>query len=170
MPISLLPRRALLAAALLASPAALVSCGDEAPASTMTIEVSLSSKYKNLHKVGPDDSVVYGWNDLQGEAVVDGEKVQVAMLGVVQYVNGEGPFGGTVTLTFPDGSKLAFDQVDAKATAKTDTTDARFSGLVRVIGGTGRFAETTGRGVLAGRRNDSLGGVVEMRFVLRLVS
>lgn len=162
-------RRALLAAALSVIPLVFAAC-DDAPTSTMVVDVSLTSQGKNLHKVGADDSIVYGWNDLQGDATVDGEQVHVAMLGVVQYVKGAGPFGGSVTLTFPDGSVLAFDQVEARATAKTDTTDAKFAGLLRVIGGTGRFATAAGRGLLTGRRNDSLGGVVEMHFVLRLKS
>lgn len=135
---------------------------------TLSVTTSLSSTYKDLHKVGPDSRIVYGWNDLEGTADVAGEQVEVQLLGDVEYTDGGGPFGGFVTLTFPDGAVLALRVVDARATAKTDTSDARFTGLVRVIGGTGRFVEASGRGVLVGRRNDELGGVVEMTYTVRL--
>ena len=141
---------------------------DPADITVLTVETSLSSQNRNLHKVGPADEVVYGWNDLQGTAEVGGQTIGVQLLGNVEYVDGGGPFGGFVTLTFPDGALLALRVVDATAIAKTDTSDARFEGLVRVIGGTGRFLEASGRGVLSGRRNDELGGVVEMKYVVRV--
>lgn len=135
---------------------------------TLSVTTSLSSKYKDLHNVGADNRIVYGWNDLEGTAQVGDETVQVQLLGDVEYTDGGGPFGGFVTLTFADGAVLALRVVDARAVAKTDTSDARFTGLVRVIGGTGRFVEASGRGVLEGRRNDELGGVVEMTYTVRL--
>ena len=149
---------------------ALTACGEtSAPSRALDVEVALTSRYKRLHTVGPENSIVYGWNDLEGTTEIDGEEVAVEMLGHVEYVNGGGAFGGPVTLTFPDGSTLAFAQVQAIATAKTDTSDARFRGLLRIIGGTGRFVDARGRGTLEGRRNDSLGGTVEMRFRLQVV-
>jgi len=141
---------------------------DPADITVITVETSLSSTYRNLHKVGANGQVVYGWNDLEGTARVDGETIGVQLLGNVEYVDGGGPFGGFVTLSYPDGTLLALRVTEATSIAKTDTSDARFEGLVRVVGGTGRFVDASGRGVLSGRRNDELGGVVEMTYVVRV--
>ena len=149
--------------------ASAVACSREA-ANVVPIrfEVSLTSVAKDLYKVGPNDSIVYGRNLLEGDALIDGEAVHVEMFGHVEYVNGGGDFDGPVTLTFEDGSLLGFDMVNGVATARTDTSDARFSALIRIIGGTGRFLNASGRGTLHGRRNDALGGVVEMTFEMNV--
>ena len=163
-------RRALAAALLSVLPLSLAACGDGRATTPLVVEVSLTSQYKNLHKAGAGDSIVYGWNDLEGDTEVNGEKVHVQLLGSVEYTNGGGPFGATTTFSFADGSTLAVASVDGRATAKTDTSDATFSSLLRVIGGSGRYVGASGRGVMTGRRNDTLGGVVEMTFDLKLRS
>lgn len=147
----------------------LVACDDaDARMTTVVIDVDLTSADRNLQKVGPNEQSVYGWNHLVGTGTADGEPVEVEMLGEVDYTNGGGDFAGFITFTFADGSKVGVAMVDGKATAKSDTSNARFSALLRVIGGTGNEVSTTGRGTFTGERMDTLGGVVQSHFVLRL--
>jgi hypothetical protein len=103
-----------------------------------------------------------------GDGTDGTEAVNVEMLATVNYTNGSGDFDGVITFTYADGSTLGFDMVDGSTVAATDTTDATFHSELEVIGGTGRYVNTTGTGTFDGSRKDALGGAVEMTFALRL--
>ena len=147
---------------------AAAGCGTEGPVTKVEVEVLLKSQDKLLHKVGPDDRSLYGSNHLVGEGTANGEPVKVEMQAIVDYVNGGGAFDGVITLTFVDGSVLGLRMFDGSATAKTDTTSARFRSLLSVIDGTGRYLDATGRGTFTGERMDAIGGAVQTHFTLRL--
>lgn len=111
-------RAALLTTALIAGAGLLGGCGGaaaetNAPASasasasqgqTLNLIVELTSADNTLHTVGPEGAQIYGRNNLVGQTEVDGETVQVELLGNVDYTNGRGPFDGFLTLTFPDAA------------------------------------------------------------------
>jgi len=92
----------------------------------------------------------------------------VEMRAIVDYVSGSGAIAGVITLTLSDGSVLGLRMFDGSATAKTDTTNARFRSLLSVIDGTGAYLGTSGRGTFVGERKDAIGGAVQSRFVLRI--
>ena len=137
-------------------------------APTQTVTVLTTSKEKVLHTVGASGENVYGSNHLVGDGTDGTEAVNVEMLATVNYTNGSGDFDGVITFTYADGSTLGFDMVDGSTVAATDTTDATFHSELEVIGGTGRYVNTTGTGTFDGSRKDALGGAVEMTFALRL--
>lgn len=162
-------RRSVVLLAVAAAPLALAACGDSgANTTTLEIDVNLESADRTLYQVGPGDRSVYGWNHLVGTGTANGEAVQVEMLGSVDYTDGGGDFEGFITFTFADGDRIGVRMVNGSATAKSDTSNARFVALLRVIGGTGADESTTGRGTFVGERMDTLGGVVDSHFVLRL--
>lgn len=137
-------------------------------APTQTVTVLATSAEKVLHTVGASGEHVYGSNHLVGDGTDGTEAVNVEMLATVNYTNGSGDFDGVITFTYADGSTLGFDMVDGSTVAATDTTDATFHSELQVIGGTGRYVNTTGTGTFDGSRKDALGGAVEMTFALRL--
>jgi hypothetical protein len=144
------------------------SCSPERSTTTVTVDVLLKSQQKSLHKVGQDGRSLYGSNYLVGDGTANGEKVTVEMQAIVDYTNGGGAFDGVITLTFADGATLGLRMFDGAATAKTDTTSARFRSLLSVIDGTGTYLGTAGRGTFTGERMDAIGGAVQTHFALRL--
>jgi hypothetical protein len=84
-------------------------------------------------------------------------------------VNGSGEFFGFVTVNFPDGSSLGLRLTEGRTEAATDTTNATFTSPLRVMGGTGRYADVEGTGEFEGERDDELGGVVDGTFHIELV-
>ena len=146
----------------------MVSTTTAPSAPTQTITVLTTSTEKVLHTVGASGEHVYGWNRLMGDGTSETEAVSVEMLATVNYTNGSGDFDGVITFTYTDGSTLGFDMVGGSTVAATDTTDATFHSDLVVIGGTGRYATSTGTGTFDGSRKDALGGAVEMTFALRL--
>lgn len=153
----------LLAAALLLPLAA--ACADRPL--ELRWSASLTSVETSLSRVGPGDRVVYGWNRLAGETVIDGGRVTVEMLGNVAYRSGDGPFFGFITLTFADGSTLGL-RMEGETDAIQDTSRADFRAKLTVLGGTGRYLNATGSGRWQGHRDAQLGGAVEMEARLRL--
>jgi hypothetical protein len=133
---------------------------------TSTWKVSLTSQDKKLHTVGPNDSRTYGWNQLVGTTALDGKRVEVELLGNVNYTNGSGPWFGFITLTSADGT-LGF-KVHGDAKVDPSTKDTAFTGSMDVIGGTGAWATTTGSATLTGQRLDALGGQVDFDVTMTL--
>ena len=107
-------------------------------------------------------TTTYGWNRLRGTTLVDGQPVNVDMLGSVEYTNGSGPFSGFVTFFFVDGSTLGVS-MQGITTAATNTTDTSFAATLGVIGGSGRYISAKGSGTFTGSRQTQLGGRARCR-------
>jgi hypothetical protein len=126
-------------------------------------DVSLTSQQRILRQVGPAGEMNYGWNQLVGPSTVDGQAVDVEMLGNVDYEQGTGPFFGFVSLVWPNGDVLAF-RMDGQATqpaAAQGSSDSAFAAELTVIGGSGTYAGVSGgRGTFTGSRSAELGGQV----------
>jgi hypothetical protein len=141
--------------------------GQSATGTPLKVEADLESQSRNLHTMGADGSVTYGWNQLVGTATVDGQPVGLELLGNVSYVKGGGPIFGFVTYTFADGSTLGVQfQGSATVTANGDETD--FAATLGVLGGTGRYASATGTGIFTGSRQAALGTAVASTFDLTI--
>jgi hypothetical protein len=141
--------------------------GQSATGTPLELSADLESQSRNLHTVGADGSVTYGWNQLVGTATVDGRPVGVELLGNVSYVKGSGPIFGFVTYTFADGSTLGV-QFQGAATATTSGDETAFAATLGVLGGTGRYASATGTGIFDGSRKAALGTTVAATFTLTI--
>ena len=147
----------------------LAACSDEStPDDVVEFNVLLTSQERVLYEVGPAAETVYGWNRLTGPAEVDGRAATVELLGSVDYVNGSGEFFGFVTVVFEDGSSLGLRLTDGRTTAATDAANAKFTSPMRLMGGTGQYADVEGTGEFEGEREDTLGGVVDGRIRVEL--
>ena len=133
----------------------------------MKLETTLSSQSRTLYQVGPSNESTYGWNRLTGTSTLNGQPVSIEMLATVDYTKGNGPFFGFITFTFADGSTLGVSMVGS-TTAQPNGTDATFASTLGVIGGTGRYLNTTGYGTFAGTRSAALGTDVGAVFTLQL--
>jgi Na+-translocating ferredoxin:NAD+ oxidoreductase RnfG subunit len=124
---------------------------------------------KTTLNVLPGD-YTYGWNYLTSATKIDGKPGKVQFLGVVNYQNGSGPFGGFVTVTLDNGSilGLAVDGQGLSLAQGSGTADARFGGSIKVISGTGDFNGAQGMGTMTGSRASTLGSPVPMKFNLTL--
>jgi hypothetical protein len=142
--------------------------GTGAAGTPMRFTSTLTSQDRRLSTVGPNGSLVYGWNHLTGTSTFEGQDVGVDMLGSVNYVSGNGPFSGFITFTFADGATLGVAMQGATK-ASADTKNANFISTLGVIGGTGRFADVTGVGTFVGTRTAALGTAVVATFDLRLL-
>jgi hypothetical protein len=131
---------------------------------TISVPVSLTSAQKFIHQVGPTNAKSYGVNQLVGTSTVDGQSVDVELLGTVNYVDGTGPIGSFVTLTWPNGDVLGLT-MDGAATQPPDaqgTSNTHFEAVLAVIGGSGAYAGVTGgSGSFVADRNAELGGQVD---------
>jgi hypothetical protein len=125
------------------------------------------TRARTLHQVGADSEKTYGWNLLTGASNLDDQPVGVEMLGSVDYLRGSGPFSGFITFTYADGSTLG---VAMQGSARLDgaSGDTAFAATLGVVGGTGKYAATTGTGVFTGTRRAALGGDVTATFDLGL--
>jgi hypothetical protein len=141
--------------------------GQSATGTPLQVTADLDSQSRNLHTVGADGSVTYGWNQLVGTATVDGQPVGVELLGNVNYVKGSGPIFGFVTFTFADGSTLGV-QFQGAATATATGDETSFAATLGVIGGTGPYASATGTGIFTGSRQAALGTTVAATFDLAI--
>jgi len=106
--------------------------------------------------VGPNEERVYGWNLLVGQSTFQGVPVTVQLQGSVSYLDGNGPFGGFITLVAADGSQLAM-LLNGEATKDQITT---FSGSLDFIGASGQFADIAAQGAFSGSRSADVGAPV----------
>jgi quercetin dioxygenase-like cupin family protein len=139
--------------------------GSGSAGTPLHLTADLDSQARTLHTVGSDGSVVYGWNQLVGDATLNGAAVGVELLGNVSYVKGSGPIFGFVTYTFADGSTLGV-QMQGAATASAGGDETAFAATLGVLGGTGRYANATGTGTFTGSRQAALGTTVAATFDL----
>lgn len=140
-----------------------------APAHHIRFEVTFTSKGTTLNTLSGDKT--YGWNHLAGKTRWGSRSAHVDFLGSVNYVDGSGPFGGFITVTRSNGTKLAFS-VDGLAMSgpTAGTSDTRFSGTLAVIGGSGPYTDATGIGSMSGYRKAALGSPVTLTFDLRVAA
>jgi len=89
------------------------------------------------------------------------------MLGTVDYKSGDGEFFGFITVVAADGSQLGI-RMDGQAKLNTSTNDTRFDAKLEVIGGTGKWANASGKGEFTGNRRGALGSPVEMSVGLEV--
>jgi hypothetical protein len=149
------------------APLATPVADDNASTTPLRLEAELSSPSRTLHQVGASGEKTYGWNLLEGTAMVDGEPVQVQLQGNVDYTDGSGPFSAFVTFTYPDGSTLG-TTAQGLATLHAKDNETTFEATMTVIGGTGQFAATKGSGTFTGSRTQALGGNVLLKFAFGL--
>lgn len=131
----------------------------------LVFTVDTTSADRFVRTADPAGRKLYGVNRLVGTATVAGETVEVETLGTVNYVDGNGPIGGFMTVTFGDGSALAFT-VRGTSISDPDTTNAVFNADLELIGGKGRYDRPFGRGQFRGERRAELGGAV--RFDIQI--
>ena len=129
-----------------------------------TVTVQMSSTASTLYKVGQAGDVQYGQNKLEGKADVLGQPATVEILGNVEYVTGEGPFYGFLTVKWDDGSSLGFN-LQGKATSQPDggtglRADTRF------IGGTGQFVDATAAARFVGGRDGAVGSPIIIKLTV----
>jgi quercetin dioxygenase-like cupin family protein len=150
------PVRAIVAA-LLPEGAALSSpATDDESGTPLHLDTVLSVTDSALVTVGPLGQYRYGTVTETGTSQVDGEEVRVDVTAQVRYTDGNGPFWGVLTLTFPDGSTIGASFTGA--TLATEEGGAQFASTVGVIGGTGRYADvTSGSGTYKGSRPAAAG-------------
>ena len=135
-----------------------------ATSKTLIFKVDTMSAGSVLETLPGD--ITYGWNDLRGPTRWGKQAATVRFLASVDYVSGTGPFGGPVTITRADGTKLALS-VSGWATSPSDqagTANTTFAGTVRVIGGSGAYKGAVGTGTLSGYRKAALGSPVQWTF------
>lgn len=141
--------------------------GGKPTSTTRSLEfpVRLSSSGTSLTEL--PGGVTYGWNDLRGPTRWGSRAANLRFQGSVDYVDGNGPFGGFVTVTRADGTKLALSVVGyATAPSGAKPTKTRFRGSVTVIGGSGPYAKARGTGTVSGFRKATLGSPVKLTFAV----
>jgi len=118
-----------------------------------------------VNEVGAQKEHRYGEARLVGSAEFAGEQVEVELLAIINYLNGNGPFSGFWTFTAPNGDRLAFTY--AGSTEQRDGAGT-LRGEVEVLGGTGRFVNVTGSGVVDGRRNGEFGSGTVITYTITM--
>lgn len=134
------------------------------PGVELRAEMSLSSDFSVLQKVGPDETQTYGWNRLVGNTTSNLGEFDVVMLGNVNYVAGSGPFFGFLTLTAANGDMLSL-QMDGSAQVEDDGSTKLSSKLI-VIGGTGAYVNAGGSGSFTGMRIAEVGAPIEFTMTV----
>lgn len=135
---------------------------------TLTFSSTVTSVDTNLQTLPGGHT--YGWNHLTGTTKWGNQSATIDFLGDVNYVNGSGAFGGYITVTRADGTKIAFTS-KGNALAEDEGTEgisARFTGALEVIGGTNDYARSTGIGTMTGTRAAQIGSPVKLVFKLHV--
>lgn len=148
---------------------ALAGCGGSSSKSVepnLSFPVDLTSVDTSLRSINSDSGIA-GWNRLQGTTTLDGQSCDLDMQATVTYRNGSGPFFGLVTLTRPDNSSLVM-RMDGEAFKNASSGDTSFTSQLLVLGGTGTYANATGRGTFTGSRSGVLGSPVQLKFEISL--
>ena len=130
---------------------------------TMTLNATLTSPWNALHSVGT--ATTYGFNELTGTSTSLATPTAIELLGGLVYVKGVGHFNGFVTFTFSDSSTLG---VSMNGLTRSSGGAYNFKAPLRVIGGTGTYANTHGFGLYTGTRTGPVGSPISGTFTLRL--
>ena len=139
------------------------------PAIPMVLKSTVTSSGTTLNTL--PGGITYGWNDLNGPTTWGKQQAAIHFQGDVNYLNGSGPFNGYVTVTGADGTVLAF-RVEGSALAvplNSGATETHFAGDIKVIGGTGTYANAKGIGTMVGTREAALGSPVRLTFRLTVL-
>lgn len=118
-----------------------------------------------INEVGAQKEHRYGEARLVGMANFAGEQVEVELLAIINYLNGNGPFSGFWTFTAPNGDRLAFTYTGS---AEQRDGVGRLRGEIEVLGGTGRFVNVTGSGVVDGRRSGEFGSGTAIAYTITM--
>ena len=161
-----------LAALLLVGAASIstVACSnDSADTGTQyTVSVTLDTADAPLlvvNEVGANKEHRYGEAQLVGKAEFAGQQVQVELLAILNYLNGNGPFSGFWTFTADNGDRLAFTY---SGLAEQRDGVGRLRGTIKVLGGTGQFVDVTGSGTVEGERSGEFGSGTAIAYTLAL--
>ncbi len=153
-----------LGAAALPAQAAVASLAEASPRATrdLAFSMTLDSVDRYEQTMGADQ---YGVNILEGTTRIGGTRVSVQRISVTQYVDGNGPISGFLTLTWPDGDRAGFS-----VSGQSELIGARTHvyGTLRLIAGTGRWRDYAGIGVMTGLRRGPIGSPVRYRVDLSL--
>jgi hypothetical protein len=147
------------------------STSPEAPgisAKSVEFDVALSSESSEIYEVGEADSQVFGVNIFNGSTTINDKSVQVRMLGTVNYVGGNGPFGSFLVLTWSDGTVIGLEQ-DGQATFDADSQTSDFTAQLKVINGSGAANGITGSGAWTGTRSGPLTTPIDIQVKLDLI-
>ena len=158
----------MLVAAVLAATAFTGTASAASSLTTLTFSSTVTSVETNLQTLPGGHT--YGWNHLTGATKWGNQSATIDFLGDVNYVNGSGAFGGYITVTRADGTKIAFTS-RGNALAEDEATEgisARFTGALEVIGGTNAYARATGIGTMTGTRAAAIGSPVKLVFRLHV--
>ena len=132
-----------------------------------TVTVEMPSVAKTLYKVGKDEDVTYGANQLVGSATVLGQPATVEILGSVNYINGSGPFTGFLTVTWADASSIGFS-ILGTATQGTDGSSKIVSSM-DYIGGSGTYVDTKVQGKFIATRTAEVGTPIMTELTLEVL-
>lgn len=118
---------------------------------TITFKAQLANVSNNTSTFG---DLQYGTTTLQGASLVKGEEVLVRRDSVVEYVDGTGPIGGFLTVTWKDGSRISM-RVAGSGVKASERTD--FTANLDVFSTAGRWKGYVGHGIMRGARDGDLG-------------
>jgi hypothetical protein len=118
-----------------------------------------------INEVGVNKEHRYGEAQLVGKAELAGEQVDVEVLAIVNYLDGNGPFEGFWTFTAGNGDRLALSY-----SGEAEQRDGRgqLRGTVKVLGGTGRYAKVTGSGTVEGKRSGEFRSGTAIAYLVTL--
>lgn len=129
---------------------------------TFTFKAQLANVSNNTSTFG---ALQYGTTTLQGASLIKGDEVVVRRDSVVEYVDGTGPIGGFLTVTWQDGSRISMRVAGTgiKAAQRTD-----FTAALDVFSTAGRWKGYVGQGVMRGARDGALGSPVVYTYRVTL--
>lgn len=129
---------------------------------TITFKAQLANVSNNTSTFG---DLQYGTTTLQGASLVKGEEVLVRRDSVVEYVDGTGPIGGFLTVTWKDGSRVSMRVAGSGVTASNRTD---FTANLDVFSAAGRWKGYVGHGIMRGVRDGALGSPVVYTYRVTL--
>lgn len=129
---------------------------------TLIFKARLANVSNNTTTFG---DLQYGTTTLEGASLVNGEEVLVRRDSVVEYVAGNGPIGGFLTVVWKDGSRVS---MRVAGSALGDANGADFVADLTVFSTAGRWTGYRGQGVMRGSRPGPLGTPVTYTYRLTL--
>lgn len=118
-----------------------------------------------INEVGANKEHRYGEARLVGKTELAGKAVEVELLAILNYLNGNGPFSGFWTFTADNGDRLGFTY---SGLAEQRDGKGRLRGTIEVLAGTGQFVGVTGKGTVEGERSGEFGSGTAIAYTLTL--